>query len=192
MLSPSTLIRIANGLTLSRLPLGLVFWLVAASPIGALLVLFLAALTDVVDGPIARHARSQPEYQPPTKPGLFSWADPFCDKFFVLSVLLAIYFVKNPPTLLLAAVSTREIILVPLAAVYRLSSRLRRRVRYDFTAGAPGKAATVVQFGALGAILLDHRWSAGLATLAALVGVAAVVYYVARGITLVRATPAPR
>lgn len=188
---PSTLIVIANILTLARIPLGLIFWLVADSPSGALFVLFLGGLTDVIDGPIARHARAQPGYQPSPQPGTFAWADPFCDKFFVLSVVLATYVVKDLPLAMIAAILTREIILVPLAAVYRLSLGLRRRLHYDFTAGAPGKAATVVQFCALSAILLDHPSRDGLAALAALVGFAAAAHYIARGITRVRAT-APR
>ncbi|HEY0709561.1 MAG TPA: CDP-alcohol phosphatidyltransferase family protein [Polyangia bacterium] len=183
----STLIVIANALTLSRLPLGVLFWWFAGSGPAALSILFLGAFTDVVDGPIARHARSRDPRLQRSKPGVFAWADPFCDKFFVLSVLLATYVTKDVAPAMMVALAMREIVLVPLAAIYRLSKKLRARLDYDFTAGALGKATTVVQFFALAAILLDSPASKSLALAAGFVGVLAAVDYIARGIRLTRA-----
>jgi cardiolipin synthase len=178
---------LAHLLTIVRIPLGGLFWLVVDRPGAALLVLTIGAATDVIDGHIARFvmrrraARGQP---PPSRVG--EWLDPLCDKTFVLSVLLAVWWRLSPPTALVLAVAARELILVPVAAVYRFTPWLRRRLHYRFRAGPLGKAATVVQVGTLAALLFGHPATAGLAALCAGVGLLAAVDYVLRGVRLAR------
>jgi len=135
---------LAHALTLSRLALAGVFWLAVDRPWRALGVLAVAALTDVIDGHIARIARRRRQQagQPPPSP-IGEWLDPLCDKTFVLSVLLALWVGPGLPLPLLLAIATREIILVPIAAIYRFTPLLRSRMHYRFRAGLLGKAATV-------------------------------------------------
>jgi cardiolipin synthase len=185
------MIALANALTLSRIPLGLAFWLAARNPPWAIAVLVIGAFTDVIDGAIARRGRRQKGVAE-AGPGIGAWLDPLCDKFFVISVLLATYVVKQIPATMIAAIAAREIILVPLAAVYRLSPGLRTRIRYDFTAGPLGKAATVAQVIAIIAILTDRAVLWPLAAIAGAVGLAAAVAYIARGLRLARQAPAAR
>jgi len=177
----------AHLLTLSRIPLGLLFWIAIAHPRWALLVMALAGATDVADGAVARRARkvaSARGLSLQTGPG--AWLDPLCDKFFILSVLLATYIKLAPSPYLLAVVATRELILIPLAALYRLTRGLRERIRYDFRAGLLGKAATVAQFLAIAAILLRHSSQVPLAALAGSVGLLASAHYIRRGLRLAR------
>ena len=150
-----------------------------------------AALTDVADGAVARRARRRAEASGVhLGPGPGAWLDPLCDKTFVLSVIAATYVDLGPSPYLLATIALREIILVPLAAIYRLTPSLRARMRYDFKAGPLGKAATVAQFLAIAAILLRHPSQVPLALLAGAIGLAAAVTYVRRGVWLARAAHA--
>jgi cardiolipin synthase (CMP-forming) len=180
---------LAHLLTFSRIPLGVMFWAVVDRPAWAVIVLAVAGATDVIDGRIARFVRQRRARRgqpPPSDVG--EWLDPLCDKTFVLAVLAAAVAVRlGPPPLLLVAIAARELILVPLAAVYRFTPLLRRRMHYRFRAGALGKAATVAQFAALTALLFRHQSAAALAAVAAVVGVAAAAAYVARGVRLARA-----
>jgi cardiolipin synthase len=181
----------AHLLTLSRIPLGFLFWLAISDPPWAFVVMAIAGLTDVADGAVARRARRTAEIRGVAlAPGPGAWLDPVCDKFFVLSVLAATHVKMSAPLYLLAAIATREVLLVPLAAIYRLTPLLRSRMRYDFRAGPLGKAATISQFLAIAAILLDHSLQTPLALLAAAVGFLAAVHYIRRGIRLARAKPA--
>lgn len=178
---------LAHLLTVSRLPLAGLFWLVVGEPRWALLVLALGAATDIVDGVIARFVVSRRQrlgQPPPSRIG--EWLDPLCDKTFVLSVLAAIAIRLDTPALLLLAIAAREIILVPLAAIYRFTPLLRSRMRYRFRAGVLGKAATVAQFLAILAVLFRDPRAPLLAALAAVVGILAAAAYVLRGVRLAR------
>jgi cardiolipin synthase (CMP-forming) len=181
---------LAHLLTLSRLPLAALFWLVADSPGSALAVLVIGAATDVVDGPIARFvmrrraARGEPA---PSRMG--EWLDPLCDKTFVLSVLIAVWWRLELPPWMVLAIATREVILVPIAAVYRFTPWLRGRLKYRFRAGPLGKATTVLQIGALTALLFGHPAVVALAMAAAAVGLLAAIDYILRGVRLARPQP---
>jgi cardiolipin synthase (CMP-forming) len=182
---------VAHLLTLSRIPLALVFWIAVSDPRWAFAVMALAALTDIVDGAVARRARRVAEargLRPPPGPG--AWLDPVCDKFFVLSVLVATYAELAPSPYLLMAIATRELILIPLAALYRLTPLFRARMRYDFRAGPLGRAATIAQFLAIAALLLRHPSQVPLAAVAAAVGLLAAIHYIRRGVRLARTTQA--
>jgi hypothetical protein len=67
-----------------------------------------------------------------------------------------------------------------------LTPGLRARIRYDFTAGPLGKAATVAQIVAITAILTNTERIWPLACVTAAVGLAAAVHYIVRGVRLVR------
>jgi phosphatidylglycerophosphate synthase len=178
---------LAHLLTLSRIPLAGAFWLVVGRPGAALLVLALGAATDLVDGHIARFVvRRRAARGEPAPSTIGEWLDPLCDKTFVLSVLIAVWWRLSPTPEILLAIAARELILVPIAAVYRFTPWLRTRLRYRFRAGILGKAATVSQFVALTALLFAHPARQPLAALAAVVGVLAALHYILRGVRLAR------
>jgi phosphatidylglycerophosphate synthase len=68
-------LTVSNLLSLSRIPLGVMF-LVTNDPKALALIVFAGSLTDLLDGVIARVSRSTSEV------GIL--LDPFCDKIFVL------------------------------------------------------------------------------------------------------------
>jgi phosphatidylglycerophosphate synthase len=180
---------LAHLLTFSRIPLAGAFWLVVGRPRIALLVLAIGGATDVIDGHIARFVmRRRVRRGEPAPSRIGEWLDPLCDKTFVLSVLLAVWWSLAPAPGLVLAIAARELILVPIAAVYRFSPWLRGRLQYRFRAGPLGKATTVVQFGALTALLFGHPSAWALALAAAIVGLAAAVDYIVRGVRLARAS----
>ncbi len=180
------LLTLPNLLSLSRLPLGGLFWVAlargpahAALPFG---VLAAAAVTDVLDGWIARRRGADPA-------GVGSWLDPICDKFFVGSVLAALYLQRHVPLTLLALVVARELLQLPMALVYRAIPPLRRWLHYDFRASLLGKGATVAQFLAVSAIILNAAASRGLALLAFALGMLALADYIRRAIVIGKRHP---
>jgi len=173
-----------NLLSLSRLPLGWVFW-VALGPTAtarngalALGVMGLAAGTDVLDGYLARRRGVDAA-------GTGSWLDPICDKLFVGAVLGALHFERGVPLSLLAIIVARELAQLPIALFYRLFPTLRSWLRYDFRASPLGKAATIAQFVAIAAVIagLPARVTAWGACA---VGTAALIDYVRRAVVMGR------
>jgi len=172
-----------NMLSLARLPLGGLFWLtIGPSPdhiVWPFAVLAAAAITDVLDGILARRSG--------ITSGVGSWLDPICDKLFVGAVLGAIAFYRHPPLSLLALIVGRELVQLPLSLTYRFVPVLRLWLRYDFHASFLGKAATVAQFLAVAALLVDHeaKWAVAWATFG--VGMLALGDYLRRAVAIGRA-----
>jgi phosphatidylglycerophosphate synthase len=177
-------LSLPNLLSLSRLPLGWVFWLTLgptanlAHGVAALGVMGLAALTDMLDGYLARRAGADIA-------GTGSWLDPICDKLFVGAVLAALHFERGVPLTLLALIVARELLQLPMAVVYRASHTLRTWLRYDFRASVLGKAATCTQFAAIAAIVLGLP-ARPFAVGAFALGLIALADYVRRAVQLGR------
>ncbi len=174
-----------NALTLARLPLAAVFWIAPSSPPFAFTVLGLAALTDVLDGWLARRWRAK-RWREDHDPGAFAagtgrgpWLDALCDKIFVVSVLAAVGMAVRPPIHLLVVIAAREILMIPLTVAYRAMPESFRR-DFDVTAGWPGKLATVLQFAAVALAILESPLFETVAWASGAAGLAAVLYYVRR------------
>ncbi|MES1205342.1 MAG: CDP-alcohol phosphatidyltransferase family protein [Pseudomonadota bacterium] len=182
----------ANLLSLARVPLGLLFAVVLAAPWGGpaagLAVLVLAGITDALDGHIARraYARQSGGSAAETPAGTGSWLDPICDKLFVATVLAAIWVRSRPPLALLALILGRELAQLPLSVIYAAIPALRRWLRYDFRASVLGKAATVLQFAAITALLFDDTTAWGMAAVSFFVGMLALGDYLRRAIQIGR------
>ena len=91
-----------------------------------------------------------------------------------------------PAARLLVLIVSRELAQLPLSLVYRFLPVLSRWLRYDFRASTLGKAATVVQFLAITALILDHPSIAIFAVMAFVLGLAALVDYIRRAVVLGR------
>lgn len=186
-----SVLTLANLLSLSRLPLAVLFvWaLNAATGWGPpLLVLLLAGATDALDGWFARRAavqrRGDADVGAPA--GVGSWLDPFCDKIFIATVLGALWWRYRPPLGWLALILARELVQLPLSLVYVAVPSLRRWLRYDFRASLPGKAATILQFCAIVALIFRSRLSPVLAVAAFVMGMIALTNYVWRAVQMGR------
>jgi cardiolipin synthase len=176
-------LTLPNLLSLARLPLGALFW-VALGPTRAhapwaLGLMAAAAVTDVLDGRLARR-------QGTDLAGVGSWLDPICDKLFVGAVLAALHFERGVSYGTLALIVARELIQLPMSIVYHLVPSLRRWLRYDFRASILGKAATIAQFLAIAALVLDLPARLPI-YLAFGLGVIALVDYCRRAVEIGRA-----
>jgi phosphatidylglycerophosphate synthase len=179
---------LAHALTLLRLPLIPVFWFGYGTPV-APAAIGLAALSDALDGTIAR--RAQKRRPPPSAASeagarphpwgpawwtMGAWLDPLVDKLFIAGVLIAV-LVRSPHDVgLVALIAVREVALVPLVATYEIVRRHRERVA--IRARPLGKATTVLQMFAIAAIAGDVPGAWVLAVASAVVGVAATIDYV--------------
>lgn len=176
---------LAHALTVSRIPIAVVFWLTYGSPWLSLGLVALAALTDAADGTVARWARRRTHDlaagQPPLAPDRQSpgeWLDPVADKVFILVVLGAIQVHDPAPWGLLALIVARELVLIPLAAAYRIV--VHGRGEHAFKAQAVGKAATIAELFAVGALVIYRPAVVPLAIAAATLGLLAVGQYILR------------
>jgi cardiolipin synthase len=181
--APNKITSLPNLLSLSRLPLGGVFWLAlgpTATPANAALalsVMALAAVTDMLDGYVARQRGV-------STAGMGSWLDPICDKLFVGAVLAALHFERGVPLWLLAVIVARELMQLPMVVVYRVFPTLRHWLRYDFRASHLGKAATIIQFIAIGCLVMGWPAAVPFAWGAFGVGLVALIDYVRRAVLI--------
>lgn len=165
----------AHVLTLSRIPIAVGFWWSYGDRRWSVALLALAALTDAFDGMVARWSRRRTGI---TAPSVGEWLDPLADKVFVLVAIAAVQHHDPAPWPLVALIVARELVLVPLATVYRLA--VHGRGVHAFQAAAIGKAATVAEVAALAALLLYRPALPPLAIIAGVLGVAAAGRYVIR------------
>ena len=180
------ILTLPNLLTLARIPLAALVWFVADRADLLIPIMVVAAITDLLDGRFARMIRARRQRQGietgllGEAAGIGAWLDPVCDKLFVMSLLAAIWVTHDPHPLVVAAIATRELFLVPIVLVYKLIPRSRRDFHFDFRAGLVGKLATVAQFTAVAAILVAPDVLLYLAVIAAVTGILATIHYLWR------------
>jgi len=167
----------ADYLSLVRIPLGVLFLIVARNPPLAFAVMVAAGVSDVLDGWVARRQRA-PGDQVRHRG---DWLDPLCDKIFVACVVLGIYFTRQPPVALLVLLLGRELLQATAMLGLRVLTSFQRAARdYNFRAHPMGKATTVMQFLTAVALLTGHPLAPAAATAAALLGAVTVGIYVSR------------
>jgi phosphatidylglycerophosphate synthase len=185
---------IPNLLSLSRIPLGALLWVAPQAPAWTLSIVLVAGVTDVLDGWLLRRARRKRWKQDDV--GAFAanaargaFIDGLSDKIFVVSAVLLLWLMLGVPFWLVCVLATREWLFVPMLVVYKFApDDMRERV--TFTAGVPGKVATIAQFVALVLGLLRHPFFEGAAIAAGALGAFAVAFYLVR--TFSRRDDAPR
>ena len=162
---------LAHALTLSRVPIAIAFWWAYGSPWAIALIAF-AALTDTLDGNVARALKRRGA----RGPDIGGWLDPLVDKLFV-AIVLAVLWLRTGDLLVIALIGARELVLVPLVAVYLAR---RHPVSAELRADVFGKAATVAQFIALAIVLGHPAWGLAAAIGAAVLGLVAAGHYIGR------------
>lgn len=166
---------LANALTLTRIPIALAFWATYGNQRASFALLLLAALTDAADGNVARWARRRTG---DTRPSAGEWLDPLVDKAFILIVLAAIQIHDPAPWSIIALIVARELVLIPLATVYRVV--VHGRGEHAFQADVIGKAATIAELVAIGALIVYRPLVGPLAVSSAALGLLAVAHYIMR------------
>ncbi len=160
---------LAHALTLSRLPIALGLVWSYGDPSWSVALVVLAALTDVADGHVARWMQRRGH----TQPDIGGWLDPLIDKVFVVIVVVTIW-IHTQDALLIGLIAARELVMVPLVIVYLLGHRPVGELRADWL----GKVATIAQFTACAVAVVAPDAALGVAVVAAVLGLAAVVHYV--------------
>jgi hypothetical protein len=159
-------------------------------------LLALAGASDAADGAVARWARRkglggpEPNRSIPVRrearngitlrrgfplrgPDIGGWLDPAIDKLFVAMVLAAIW-AHTHQLALIALIGARELVLVPLVAVYLALRVPHRPMRADVF----GKLATIAQLVALCVIAIAPSHALPVAVVPAVLGLAAAGHYV--------------
>ena len=164
-----------NLVSLSRIPLALVPWFVGDDKLILCIVVALAALSDGLDGFLARLQKRNLLGEPDR--GMGAWLDPLCDKIFVVSTVLAAWYTVAFPLWMIALVLTREILLVLSAALRRVIPAWRRTRRVKMRAVRIGKATTAAQFLTLLALVGEHSSAFPLAVASGVLGALAAIHY---------------
>ena len=158
---------LANALTVLRAVLVLpVIWLIGVGEYPQALAVFAAAaVTDALDGVVARRRDGATE--------LGAVLDPLADKVLVVGALGGLAVHGLVPVWVVGAVAAREAIAVEI------------RARTWLPATLDGKAKTVLQTAAVAALLLSASWpAAGLGTAAQALLLAAVALTLGSGVRL--------
>jgi cardiolipin synthase len=163
------LVTIPGLLSLLRIPLAALFVVVLDRPWAALAVLAAAAVSDYLDGAIARRFGQ--------RSATGAAIDPITDKIFATTVAVALVLrdrLSVPQVLLLSA---REIIELPLVVWLLVSHRARVRRMENATSNWPGKIATALQFVAIGSALFALSHTSLWVAATALTGAVSAVNY---------------
>lgn len=164
--SPRDLLSVPGVLTLARLPLAVAFILVARDPHRAVVVLALAAASDVLDGWYARRFRQVS--------AIGALADAVTDKIFVATVAATLLVQGSLGLLPVFLLGVRDLGEAGLALglVRRRSAVVRPRMALPF-----GKATTALQIVTVVAALFRQPVVDVLAFATAAVGALAVAEY---------------
>lgn len=164
-MAPSRVVTLPNVISSSRVALAVGFLAADAVPVRLALIV-VAAITDVLDGWLARRFQAASRFG--------ALIDPVADRLFVLGVVIS-YVIGGELRLWQAVVLLfRDVMSVIGFFVARSVSWLRP---IHFKARLLGKAVTVAQTFTFLAVLLVPGWVTPLLLVVALLGVAATVDY---------------
>lgn len=181
-----TFLEPANLLSLARVPMAGLVWVIGKDPLLFLLLAAVAGLTDILDGRAARAMAKAEGRAVVRSGGVGDWLDPLCDKIFVASAVVAAGVLYRPPLYVVGLVLLRDA--VQMLLVFLLVPLLwHRRLRIDYRANQWGKATTVAQFVTLLAIVFYRPAMLPLAALSAILGTTTVTTYAKRAAKEVRA-----
>jgi cardiolipin synthase len=166
-----TLPNVLTGLRLLLVPV-VVWHILVADMWGAFWWFVVAAVTDLLDGNLARWLDQ--------KSVLWAWLDPIADKAMLLSTLLALAWAGSLPVWLAVVVVLRDGVVLGGAAAYRVLTG-----RLEVAPTLSGKAATFAEFTLVSLILADLalgpgliEWLEPLFVLTAILVVASGLHYV--------------
>ena len=174
-----TSLTLLNALSLSRLPLAAVF-VVMEEPLVRVGLVMAAALTDFLDGWIARHKHLESYWG--------ALIDPLADRGFVMVALLAFVLEGSLSPVEFGILVVRDVATGLAFVVARIVPRFRP---VKFQARMLGKVVTTLQLGALLAVLVAPVLVRPLVIAVGLTALAAVVDYTA-AVWRARARPGSR
>ena len=187
VLTPANII---TAIRLALLPVFMVLLIGYSNNVAAFVVLLIAALTDLIDGQLARFTNTVSE--------LGTLLDPFVDRYFIFSAVLAVYTVGRLPLWLFIAFFSRDFLLLLFNVFLRMNKQPVFKVVF---LGKLATAAVMAAFCSLvllwptvpGFGLIERSWLPGLGDAAVPLGYAllyvgmifswiSALYYVYRGL----------
>jgi cardiolipin synthase (CMP-forming) len=171
-LIPPEMHNLPGVLTLVRIPLGILFPFLVPHPPIALLCLYLGAMSDIVDGVIARKMGIQSD--------MGGFTDGWIDKVFNFLIVIGVIAHGLMPIKLIFFLFLREII--QMITVPLFFYRYKKEGVFPPSSSHPiGKAATVILVVAVTAALVQVEWVMLLCTaIVALMGTVAALLYLVR------------
>lgn len=139
--------NLSNTLSLLRAPLALVF--LQSNPSYRLLAVFLAMLTDSIDGYLARKWNSTSVFG--------AIIDPLMDKFFVYFALLALFADDAIPLWACFTIVSRDFFVVIHGLYLQISGKWKN---YRFQSVKFGKLTTALQFFVLASLIVGYSFPA--------------------------------
>jgi len=182
------LVRLPGLLSLSRIPLAAAFPFVVGRPALALGVLLTGAVTDFLDGWVARR------FDQVTATG--AALDPVTDKIFVLVIAITLVVTKQLSGLSLLLLASREIGEIPLVVWLALRRRAHGGDVEPPTTSVAGKIVTGLQFATVTVVLVHAGHASVWVGTTAVAGAVAVFSYWRQALraraSRARASVAPR
>jgi phosphatidylglycerophosphate synthase len=142
VLRPSELFNLAGALTLVRLPLAVLFPLIAHDTLTALMVYLAAVVSDALDGPVARHTGTVSQ--------IGAFADGWLDKIFHIQAAWALYNVELIPAWWMWLWFSREVVQGALVPWY-----VRRYMKGAIPPNKPLAVGRVTAVALAGAFVLS-------------------------------------
>jgi phosphatidylglycerophosphate synthase len=160
----------AHLLSVVRIPMAALIWWRPQDPLFLLVMLAVAALTDVLDGLVGR--RLHPAAEGTANIG--AWLDPVCDKTFMVSAAAAIAVTWHVDAVVILLLLLRDLAMPPLTLLFRLVGGRGVFHGHDFRARWSGKLTTGLQVFTLAAVVVAPAAVWPMAMTTATLGVIAV------------------
>jgi len=141
------ILNIPNILTLSRIILTpfIIFAILEHQAVLALILMFIAGVTDMLDGAIARYFNQRST--------VGAIIDPLADKLLLISTIVTLYFIGQIPLFLFLAVVFRDLIIVVGAIAYEMVTH-----KLEIQPSIASKVTTFLQITLVLAVLADMAW----------------------------------
>lgn len=164
--------QLPNALTVLRFALVPVFVVLMVEASGghswaAGIIFGVAAVTDQIDGALARHWQVESEFG--------KYADPLADRLMIDAAVLLLYFADRLPWVALVIVFGRDLLLIA-------GARVAQPRGYDFSVNFLGKTATWILYLAVACVIVtdsSDTWPLVLFWIGVGLAIAAAVVYAA-------------
>ena len=160
-----------NILTLLRIALSPVFLILflQSKNTAGLIVFLIVAVTDLIDGALARRIKQKTEFG--------EFIDPMADKFMIILAVIAL-FIKFGFPLYGLWIFSRDI--ASLAG----SILVHAKSKSNWKASKMGKATTFLQILTIGVFIIDSQFKYYILLLAMISSVLTAITYIRRGISI--------
>ncbi len=141
------ILNIPNLLTLARILITpfIIYAIIEHQAVLALILMFIAGVTDMLDGAIARYFNQRST--------VGAYMDPLADKLLLISTIVTLYFIDQIPLYLFLAVVFRDLIIVVGAITYEMITH-----KLEMQPSIASKITTFLQITLVLGVLSEMAW----------------------------------